>query len=205
MAATEKFLFDHDFATGERPTITMAEHDRRRADAEAIAYRKGYGDAQAKALAEAEEKIAQALGAIGDTMARLSRGLDGVEARLEVEAVDVAVAIARKLAPALLAREPFAEIEALVRECFEQLASTPHIVVRVSDDIYASVKDKLETIARGRGFEGRLAILSEHGLAPGDCRIEWADGGINRDRNATETAIAEVVARYIAGRSADAE
>jgi flagellar assembly protein FliH len=138
-------------------------------------------------------------------MARLSRGLDGVEARLEVEAVDVAVAIARKLAPALLEREPFAEIEALVRECFEQLASTPHIVVRVSDDIYAAVRDKLEAIARGRGFEGRLAILSEHGLAPGDCRIEWADGGVNRDRNATETAIAEVVARYIAGRSADAE
>lgn len=34
MKATAKYLFDEDFASGEKPTITMVEHERRRADAE---------------------------------------------------------------------------------------------------------------------------------------------------------------------------
>ena len=33
MTATAKYLFDEDFASGEKPTITLIEHERRR-DAE---------------------------------------------------------------------------------------------------------------------------------------------------------------------------
>jgi len=50
------------------------------------------------------------------------------------------------------------------------------------------------------GFEGRLVVLAEPDIALGDCRIEWADGGVKRDSAATQAAIADAVARYIAGR-----
>ena len=53
------------------------------------------------------------------------------------------------------------------------------------------------TIARAHGFEGRLVVLGEPGIAVGDCRIEWADGGVNRDNAATDAAIGEAVARYV--------
>jgi len=204
MKSTAKFLFDEDFATGERPTITIAEHDRRRKDAEAVAYRNGFAAAQAQAHAEASQRIAAAITRIGETMERLSRGLHGVESRLELEAVEVAVAVARKLAPQLIASQPFKEIEALATECFRQLVSTPLINVRVPEDIYSSAKEKLEDLAQSRGFEGRLNILAESGFAPGDCRIEWGDGGISRDVTETEAAINEVVSRYIAARAAEA-
>lgn len=36
-SAAAKFLFDEDFATGVKPTITMVEADRRSKDAEAVA------------------------------------------------------------------------------------------------------------------------------------------------------------------------
>jgi flagellar assembly protein FliH len=42
--------------------------------------------------------------------------------------------------------------------------------------------------------------MSEDGLAPGDCRIEWADGGVSRDEAATLTVIDDAVARYVAAR-----
>ncbi len=48
-------------------------------------------------------------------------------------------------------------------------------------------------------------MLAEPDIAPGDCRIEWADGGVKRDRAATEAAIAEAVARYVAARRGDAD
>jgi flagellar assembly protein FliH len=200
MTSTAKYMFDEDFATGSKPTITVVEAERRREDAEAQAHRKGFALGQAQARGEAEQRIAAALGAIAEGLSRLDHSLSGIEARLETEAVEVAVAVAAKLAPELIAREPFAEISALANECFHQLVTAPHIVVRVGADIHDAAKDKLEEIARAKGFEGRLVVLSDDTIAAGDCRIEWADGGVNRDSAATLSAIDDVVGRYVAAR-----
>jgi len=204
MKATAKYLFDEDFAGGEKPTITLVEAERRRADAEGVAYRNGFAAGQAQAQGETAQHAANALALIADGLSRIDRALAGIEARLETEAVEVAVAVANKLTPELIAREPFAEIEALATECFRQLVKTPHISVRIGPDIFATAKEKLEEIARMRGFEGRLKVEADSMLAAGDCRIEWSEGGVNRDRDATLASISDVVARYIAARNADA-
>jgi flagellar assembly protein FliH len=201
MKATAKYLFDEDFAGGEKPTITMVEHERRRADAEAVAHRQGFAAGEAKAQAEAAQRTAVALGLIAEGLERLHRALSGIETRLEIEAVQVAVAVGAKLAPELIARQPFAEISALATECFLHLVKTPHVSLRIGANIYDTAKGKLEDIARARGFEGRLAIDSDDAMAPGDCRIEWADGGVARDQAATLAAIDDVVGRYVAARS----
>ncbi len=204
MKATAKYLFDEDFASGEKPTITMVEHERRRADAESQAYRSGFTAGEEQAQQEAAQRIAAALAVIADGLGRLDAALTSIETRLETEAVEVAVAVAAKLAPALIAREPYAEISALATECFHHLVSTPHVAVRVGADIYDTAKEKIEEIAHTRGFEGRLAVMSDESLAPGDCRIEWADGGVIRDQSATASAIDEMVGRYISARNAPA-
>ena len=51
------------------------------------------------------------------------------------------------------------------------------------------------------GFEGRMVILAEPTIATGDCRIEWADGGVVLDRAAIEAKISELVGRYLASRN----
>ena len=204
MKATAKYLFDEDFASGEKPTITMVEHERRRADAELQAYRSGFAAGEAQAQQEAAQRIAAALAVIADGLGRLDGALTAIETRLETEAVEVAVAVAAKLAPALIGREPFAEISALATECFHHLVSTPLVAVRVGTGIYDMAKEKIEDIARARGFEGRLAVTSDESLAPGDCRIEWTDGGVIRDQAETASAIDEMVGRYISARTAPA-
>ncbi len=201
MATTAKYLFDEDFATGEKPTITLVEAERRRIDAESQAYRKGFAAGEAKAQGEAAQRAANALALMAEGLDKLNKALAGIEIRLETEAVEVAVAVAGKLAPALIAREPFTEISALATECFQHLVKTPHVVVRVGPTIYEIAKDKLEAIAQARGFEGRLVVMAEDGLAAGDCRIEWADGGVARDEAATLAVIDDAVARYVAART----
>ena len=201
MKATAKYLFDVDFAAGEKPTITMVEHERRRADAESQAYRQGFTAGEQQAHQEATKRMADALSVIADGLGRLDSALTAIETRLETEAVEVAVAVAAKLAPALIAREPFAEIAALATECFHHLVSTPLVTVRIAADIHETAKGQIEEIARSNGFDGRLAVMSDESLAPGDCRIEWADGGIIRESTATASAIDETVARYIAARN----
>jgi flagellar assembly protein FliH len=202
MATTAKYLFDEDFSGGAKPTITLVEHERRRADAESVAYRNGFAAGQQQAESEAAQRAANALTLIADRLEKLERALADIETRLETEAVHVAVAVAGKLAPELIAREPLAEISALATECFQHLVKAPHVVVRIAPDIYDIAKDKLEEVSRARGFEGRLMLLSESGLSSGDCRIEWADGGVARDEAATLSAINDAVGRYLAARTA---
>ncbi len=201
MTAKSKFLFNEDFAAGESPTITVVEHERRRADAESQAFRKGFAAGQEQARSEASERIASALSLIAASFDRLERALGAIEARLESEAVEVAVAVASKLASALIAREPLAELAALASESFRHLVTTPQVTVWVGADIYDAAKQKLEEIAKACGFEGRLTVQAEAGMAPGDCRIEWNDGGVIRDPAATRATIDELVARYMAARA----
>ena len=201
MKSTAKFMFDEDFATGAKPTITVVEAERRREDAEAQAHRKGFALGQAQARGEASQRIAAALGVIADGLSRLDQSLGGIEARLETEAVEVAVAVAAKLAPELVAREPFAEISALANECFHQLVTAPHVVVRIGAEIFDMANEKLIEISQAKGFEGRLVVLPDETMKPGDCKIEWADGGVVRDQAATLSAIDDVVGRYVAARN----
>ena len=96
--------------------------------------------------------------------------------------------------------EPLGEITALVCDCFSHLVATPHLVVRINDQLYEAAREKIERQAAQSGFEGRLVILAEPGIATGDCRIEWADGGVVLERAAIETKINELVGRYMASR-----
>jgi len=65
-------------------------------------------------------------------------------------------------------------------------------------DVHA--RENIERQAAHSGFEGRLVILAEPGIATGDCRIEWADGGVVLERAAIEAKINELVGRYMASR-----
>jgi flagellar assembly protein FliH len=203
MAAPAKFMFDTDFApqdkARERPA-TPAEIAQKIASAEARAYRDGYEAAQREAKAESDRRAALALEEIGITIKGIASRFSGIEARMETEAVDVAVAVARKLCGELVAAEPLGEITALVSDCFSHLVSTPHLVVRINDSLYEAAREKIERQAAQSGFEGRLVILAEPEIATGDCRIEWADGGVVLERATIEAKINELVGRYMASR-----
>ena len=203
MATPAKFLFDVDFGAPDKKekAATPAEIAARIAEAEARAYRAGYDAAQREAKVESDRRAALALEEIGIAIKGIAARYAGIETRMETEAVDVAVAVARKLCADLVAAEPLGEVVALVKDCFSHLVATPHLVVRVNDALYEAAREKIERLARQSGFEGRLVILAEPEIATGDCRIEWADGGVVLDRAAIEAKISELVGRYMASLS----
>jgi flagellar assembly protein FliH len=204
MAAPAKFLFDTDFSAPDKMrerAATPAEVAQKVAAAEARAYRDGYDAAQREAKVESDRRTALALEEIAIAIKGIAACFSGVETRMETEAVDVAVAVARKLCSELIAREPLGEVTALVSDCFAQLVTTPHLVVRINDSLYEAAHERIERLARQSGFTGRLVILAEPEIETGDCRIEWADGGVVLERAAIEAKIDELVGRYIASRN----
>ena len=204
MAAPAKFLFDMDFGAPDKARekpATSAEIAQKIAAAEARAYRDGFDAAQREAKAESDRRAALALEEIGIGIRGIAARFAGIETRMETEAVDVAVAVARKLCSELISGEPLGEINRLVSECFSQLVSTPHLVVRINEQLYEVAREQIERLAKQSGFAGRLVILAEPDVATGDCKIEWADGGVVLERAAIEAKINELVGRYIASRN----
>jgi flagellar assembly protein FliH len=204
MAAPAKFLFDVDFAAPDKaraPVVTPAEIAEKIANAEAHAYRAGFDAAQREAKAESDRRAALALEEIGVAITSISTKFSAIETRMETEAVDVAVSVARKLCNELIATEPLTEVMALVHDCFKHLVATPHIVVRINDQLYEEARARIEKMAKQSGFPGKLVILAEPEIETGDCKIEWADGGVLLERAAIETKINELVGRYMASRN----
>jgi flagellar assembly protein FliH len=202
MSAPAKFLFDNDFGRADGRQPFAGADQKALAEAEARGYRNGFAAARAEGAADTERRMTSALSRTAASLEALAQGLKAIEGRLEAEAVEVAVAVAKKLAPALMNREPFAEVAALAAESFTHLVGAPHVVVRINDALYDMARVRLHDIATACGFEGRLVVLAETDVAFGDCRIEWADGGIVRHRAATEAVITEAVERYLAVRRA---
>jgi flagellar assembly protein FliH len=202
-AAPAKFLFENDFAPGggeKKPSMTLDDHAARLKAAEAAAFARGFEQGTAEARAAAEKLSLTMIDRIATAMGALDKQLEAVEAKFETEAVEVAVAVARKLAPELVATEPFAEIAALAVGCFRNLVKCPHVVVRVNDALHETAREKLDEIVRRCSPDTKLVLLAEPEIALGDCRIEWADGGIDRDTAAMSAAIDEAVTRYINAR-----
>jgi len=203
MAAPAKFLFDMDFSAPDRRerAATSAEIAQQIAAAEGRAYRDGYDAALREAKVESDRRTALALEEIGIAMRGIAARYASIEVRMETEAVDVAIAVARKLCSELITREPLGEVTALVSDCFAQLVSTPHLVVRINDTLYEAAHERIDRLAKQSGFAGRLVILAEPEIETGDCRIEWADGGVVLERAAIQAKIDELVGRYVASRN----
>lgn len=204
MGAPAKFLFDDDFTAGNpaRDGMTSAALAARLVEAEQKGFRNGFVAAQTEAAADTQRRLAAALERIASGIGTVASGFDDIALKMETEAVEVAVATARQLSAELIAREPLTEMTALVMECFSHLVATPHLVIRVNEALHDGARVRIEDLARKFGFEGRLVILAEPDIESGDCRIEWADGGVVRERAATDAKIAELVARYLAARQA---
>jgi flagellar assembly protein FliH len=204
MGAPAKFMFNADFRRQRRQSGGSANRtgrtrgQARRSRGGGIPQRVCHCRSGGKC--RRRRRNTASLESIATTTEALAKTLDEVEARLEAEAVEVAVAVGRKLATELVMREPMTEIANLATECFKQLVTTPHVVIRVNDSLHEFARDRINEIAQHRGFEGRLVVLAEPEIAPGDCRIEWADGGLNRDKAATDNVIAELVSRYLTAR-----
>ena len=206
MSAPAKFLFDTDFSAPHKSrerAPTALEIAQQIADAEARAYQNGFDAAQREAKVQSDRRMALAIEEIAIGIKEIAGRFAGVEARMETEAVDVAVAVARKLCSELVAAEPLTEATALVSDCFRHLVSTPHLVVRINDQLYDAAREQIERVAKQSGFAGQLVILAEPDIETGDCRIEWADGGVVLERSAIDAKIDELVRGYMTSRKSN--
>lgn len=199
LAAPARFDFDLDLGqSGDKATlIDEAALQKLLAQARAEARAEGRAEGEAGAAARAAEAIATAARDLAGQSARFAAALDAAVGRTRAEAAELATLIARKLAAHLVDSRPAAEIDALIAECLASLERVPHLVIRCHPDLADAVTETARTRAAELGFDGRLVIMGEPDIALGDCRIDWADGGVVRDSAALEAAVDKAIRHYL--------
>jgi flagellar assembly protein FliH len=194
MAAPQKFLFDRSFdlpdppraiprkppppaAPPPEPTFSKAELEAARAADIA----EGRETAMAEAARSAEERTAAALSAIAAGVGQLISTQQRTTEEIQRRGVETLRMIVQKTVPALAKKAPLVEVEALLADCLREAFDEPRVVLRVADAIFESVQARLQAITAATGFAGKLVLLADETLGPGDARVEWSEGGAERD------------------------
>lgn len=219
MTKPARFLFELDFGAPPEPqndpadmveeiasvpTIELPRHEALLDQARQAAYEQGRQAGIQEGRDSAESQAAQSLSSeaarLADAAQSIMAAFETDRQRAERDAADLALCVARTLAKELVAREPETEIIALISDCLAPLRATPHLAVRLANDLADQMRETLETMARDRGMSGRLMVIGEPDLKPGDCRIEWADGGIIRDMDELEARIRQSMMDYFSAK-----
>ena len=184
-----KFMFDRSFDNASGPvhradrrpvTLTPEQLDalkKEAHDAGFAAGKKAASEDQAKHLNVTVDKIGAL---VGQLIATAEASRPQQEARVR-EAV---LAIARKVLPDFAQRHGLQEIEAVVAGVIGEMTGEPRLVVRVNERQFDTVNEALKAVTEKQGYSGKIVLVADAEVKANDCRVEWADGGVERNLDA---------------------
>jgi flagellar assembly protein FliH len=197
-----RFLFDTDFRA-PKAAAQQAAAQAAASDADATGYARGLAEGRMQAEGQAQARLADAVNRLALAAAALIGETDARHAAIEREAMTLAVTLARTIAGEALDAVPLTAIGEAVAEALRHARGVPHLAVRVNEAFVEDTEALLKRQARERGYEGRLVVLGEPDMALGDVRIEWADGGVVRDRARLAEEAERILAEAVAADAPD--
>ena len=197
-AKSAKFTFDTEFRDGAAVASPAALGRQKKVmtadEIEAMCARakqEGTETGQVRATESVERTVAALVISI---RAALDQSRAVIE-EIRAEATQLAVAAAKKIAPAALAALPAGDVEAALREAMHQAIGEPRLTLRAAPAVIAVLEARVEAIAQEEGYEGRVLIAADPAITGADCRIEWRGGGSERSEAAIEAALDVLIAR----------
>lgn len=177
-AETRKFTFETVFAANG--DILRDGDFRSQFSHEEAEQMRVQAFAEGKAAGEAD--VAGALATLAGSMNNLLGAYTAEARQLRAEAVELALAAARKAADVALEAHGEARVIEALTHALDNLRAGPRLVVRLAPGLMASLKSRLEEAARAHGFDGVLIVRADPAIQTGDLALEWAEGAIVHDR-----------------------
>jgi flagellar assembly protein FliH len=192
-----KFTFDTEFAGSEdRPSAGARARQKQTLTTEELEGLKAgaRSEGENNAAMRAAEALERTIAALTITIrAALDNSHAEVEA-LRAEAAELALAMAKRIAPAALAALPAGDVEIALRQAMHQAIGEPRITLRAAPAVADVLEPRLTEIAHEEGYEGRVMIAADAAMTGADCRIEWRGGGAERSEQAIEDALTKLIA-----------
>ena len=197
-ATVRKFMFDRSFdnalvvhrAAEPKPVVLSQEQ----VDAlKKEAFDSGFAEGKIAGHDAQTAQLELVLIKIGDVIDTLSRDMNDLIHQQQAQTRLLVLAIAKKILPDFTGRNGVGEIESLLTDTIREMSREPRLVVRITPDQFDAVDERIQSITTRVAYAGKVIVLTDETIAPGDCRIEWADGGIERDTQATWQAIEQTL------------
>ncbi len=220
MAALKKYMFDLDFdaiapqqpdVAPEKPVDVSADEEApppptfsefEMEEAKRVAFAEGHTVGTVEAAAGTERSQAEALAALAAGLVKvMAVQREGIETARR-DAVHLALAVVKKLHPEMARLHGLEEIAGVVRECLMQIEEAARLTIRVHPNMLEGVRTEAARVAEEAEFEGKILYATDPKLAQGDCRVEWGNGGADRDQALLWAEIDTIVARAIDGMRA---
>lgn len=188
-----KFTFDDDFENDAGGSLSQSKIEEIRL----TALEQGREAGRTEILGSLEQDSNDLLRNILTAAQNLADRQDEQLALMNKEAAKLAFTIIEKLAPALVEKTPLAEIELLVEQCLRSSPLEPRLVIRVDETILSALQDRLDDMKHAQGFPGQVVLISAPMAHVSDCRVEWANGGVDRDFDSLMATVKNTVRLFI--------
>lgn len=166
------------------------------------ARQEAFAQGAQNAEAAAQTALAQSLQRAAKTASQLLARQDAALAEIRAEASSLALAAARKVSGAALARYPLDEIERAVAAALHEYHGETRLVVRVAAALVGPMQARLPEMIAAEGFPGRVVVAADPALHGANSRIEWADGGVERDTDKIFASLEAEIVRWHAAETA---
>ncbi|MWD28485.1 hypothetical protein E0K89_013455 [Aquicoccus sp. SCR17] len=141
---------------------------------------QGHAEGRAEALAEAEQadrhREADALEAVGPRIEALLQQAETHQQVLERQVVRFALSVFEKIIPELMDSRGTIRAENEVRAALAIALGSASVRVFLPSQVAAAHGLALEEAAQRLGHAGRVEVMGDIALAPGEARVEWDNG-----------------------------
>ncbi|WP_413207549.1 flagellar assembly protein FliH [Rhodospirillum sp. A1_3_36] len=107
--------------------------------------------------------------------------------------------ICRKVLPATAEENAIPEITALLADLLPSVLDEPRLVVRVHPDVTDMLRLRLDPVIAQSGYEGRVLITPDTRISTADCRVDWGEGGMERDTGRQWAEIEALIDHHVNG------
>ena len=199
-----KFTFDSFIDFDRQPEPPLQQNDT---DVQAVYSQSDLDQARAEAFEEGRtralvdhegtdtHRLANAIEKLAGEVARMGEAEALRIREFNASAMNVALAAVRKVMPELTKRFGPHEVDAVMADALSEQHDEPRLVFRIPDALFESATERVAELAGERGYAGKTVILADAALGPSDCRIEWADGGVERLAERTLAEVANAIIR----------
>src|ERR1700722_15658212 len=189
LPSIRKFLFEQSFdqlmhgtdalRTPERKPVTLKPEQVDALKKEA--YDRGFAEGKKAGADEQTSHMTALLARLDERLTHMAGAIHTLRQEYEQKARQIALAVARKILPDFVAKNGLQEIESMLHAAITEMAHEPRMVVRVHESQFDALNTKIQDIAVQKAYAGKVVVLADAQIAAGDCRGEWADGGMERN------------------------
>lgn len=158
------------------PTFNETEISNARQESFKLGYDQG--------IADAKQSIEKQISDLAERMVlKLRTLIEEEDSRIKVAqeiSLKVTIASLKKIWPKFLQILGADIVEETIRQALEMNNQETRIVVRVHDSLLDAVVASLPQLKEQEVFAGKVIVLADESVIAGDCKVEWADGGLER-------------------------